>query len=239
MYNHESTRENLSISTDKHTMQSHGFENKLKKIVGRNLPRGLDKIIIESGFDCESILATIDQNSIKSIEDYVNENKNILEGTVYQNQLNFRLKPGHKSFILSLPKALLEHEKKSKKNRVCYSENTEKQLKGSLLKKITNFAKKFSFTLDYNEQLIIDFQQTNESVECRLECPICFTPIKCEKKKYWLISNLERHLKKHFEHVEIVEVEGEDSPIEQLNSTHGISYVAAGQMSELDKILDE
>lgn len=219
-------------------MQSHDFANKLKKIVGGNLPRGLDKIIIESGFDCESTLAAIDQNSIKSIEDYVNENKHLLEGTVYQNQLNFRFKPGHKSIILGLPKALLGYKKKSQKNRVCNSGYTEEQLKGSLLEKITNFAGKFSFDLDFNEQLIINFKRTDESVNCEFECPICSIPIKCEKKSYWFISNLERHIKKHFRRVETFEVETIEETIEQPNSTQVISY-ASDQMNELDDILNE
>lgn len=63
-------------------------------------------------------LATINSDSIKLFEDYVNENKNLLEGTVYENlianNLKFKLKPGHKVLILSLPEALENNEVKKK-----------------------------------------------------------------------------------------------------------------------------
>lgn len=100
-------------------MQSQAFENQLKKIVGRSFPRGIGKILVESGFDCTSAVACVNQSSIKVIEEYVNENKNILKGTAYENTLNFKLKPGHKAFILGLPQALKDYEQKKQKIRVC------------------------------------------------------------------------------------------------------------------------
>lgn len=95
----------------------HPFGSKLKKILGRALPNGLGNILLESGFDSECALSTIDLVAIKSIEEYVNNNKHLLEGTVYENQnVDFKFKPGHRLILLGLPKALAEYEAKKPKN---------------------------------------------------------------------------------------------------------------------------
>lgn len=232
-------------------MQPHAFVNRLKNIIGRSLPRGLDKIIVESGFDSELALTTIDHSSIKSIEDYVNDNRVILVDTVYEhsieNNLDFKLKPGHKAIILGLPKALQNYELKNKKKRATKNVD-EENLKQFLLKKITNFATKCSFDLQFDLNLISEFCQVNEAHKCRFKCPVCPTKIRCEYKKYWLISNLEKHIKNHYRNVELIEIESvESDPIVEApssniesNSAQIISYVdTRDQMNALDNILGD
>lgn len=219
-------------------MQSHAFENQLKKIVGRSFPRGIGRILVESGFDCTLAIALVNQSSIKVIEEYVNEHKNILNGTAYENSPNFKLKPGHKAIILGLPQALIDYEQKKQKIRVCPFD--EEKLKQKLVEKITKFAQKFSYDLIFGVELISEFFEN----KCRFECPVCFTTIKCEYIRYWLISNLEKHIKNIV--VQTIEIEPENrvESIEQvphLNSVpQVISYIGnPEQMISLDDILNE
>lgn len=143
----------------------HPFGSKLKKILGRALPNGLGNILLESGFDSECALSTIDLVAIKSIEEYVNNNKHLLEGTVYENQnVDFKFKPGHRLILLGLPKALAEYEAKKPKNdkknaEKIDEEEEEKRLKESLVKKLNNFVGKFQFDLNFSFDLISEFRR--------------------------------------------------------------------------------
>lgn len=233
----------------KPTMSKEAFLRKLQRIVGHNLPRGLDNIIFEAGFDAESALATINSTSIKNIEEYVNENKNILKETVYEhlitNDLAFKLKPGHKSIILNLPKSLELYEAKKLTGLVPALPNssTEQEviLKKSLVDKITKFAKKCSFDIIFSESSIFEFRQENGGHKCRFECPFCSKKIRCEHRSYWLVSNFEKHLKIHFaKDLEIVHIDSCQmlATNENQNSVEVISYVA-DRMNELDDILTE
>lgn len=173
-----------------------------------------------------------------------------MEGTVYEhlieNNLDFKLKPGHKAIILSLPQALKIYEVKNKK--ICVSNVSEVDLKHSLVKKITNFANKNLYELNFTLELISDFHQENGAHKCRFECPICSTKIRCEYRKYWLISNLEVHMKNHYKHIEFIELDREividpNEEEQQLNIepnlSQVISYVAGpDQMNALNDILD-
>lgn len=224
-------------------MRPHQFHKKLKNIVGRKLPQGLENIIIESGFDSESTLATINPTTIKSIEEYVNENKDLLKGTTYEsliaNNLEFKLKPGHKAIILSLPNQLKEYEKKSGKESKLNEE--EGKLKQSIVNKIDHFARKILTELNVSEELIHEFQRENENYKCLFECPICSTKIKCVYKTYWLVSNLECHMKKHFRVVDsdlLEQTESESNSTVAENSMNVISY-SVDQMDSLDKILSQ
>lgn len=222
-------------------MQSHDFSKQLEKIVGKNsITSGINKIIIEAGFDCISALANIDQNSIKLIEEHVNENKGILKGTVYKNSVNFKLKPGHKAIILGIPNALKNYELKNKKIRVCPLD--EETLKKKLVEKLTKFAEKFSYDLIFNVELISEFFKD----KCRFKCPLCSTKIKCVYTHYWLISNLEKHIKSHYKRVQIIEIDtgNQVETIEQSEhsntTTQVISYInTADQMNSLNDILED
>lgn len=225
-------------------MKVHAFEYTLKSIVGRSLPKGIGKILIESGFDTESSLATIDHNSVKSIEDFVNENRALLKDTVYENSIEddllFKFKPGHKSLIVSLPNALKVYESRNKIGDRTLNEEDLKQL---LVKKITNFAAKSLLDLNFGVECIVEFQQLNGIYKCRFECPLCLKKIRCQYKKYWLISNLEKHIKNHYKIVAVYGEELEDeSQIDsfedesQSNGAEIVSY--ANQLELLDNILE-
>lgn len=230
------------------------FTRKLQKIVGRILPRGLDKIIIEAGFDAESAIATIDLNSIINIQDHINENKIILKDTVYEsvleNDLQFKLKPGHKSIILDLPKLLKEFEakKRSAPNpQISNEEEEEKQreiesLKKQLINKLNGFARKCMFDITFEETSIFDFREEKAVYKCRFECPICMKKIRCEYKRYWFVSNFQKHIKNHLIRdirVETVELDIEATEQFEVGSTEKPISFVSGQMDDLDAVLED
>lgn len=87
--------------------QSKNIFSKLKKIIGDDFPRPLVYILSESGFDSDVTLRTINSDSIQRIEDYFNSSietlKNGLLGSAYENMRPFKILPGYRNFIESLP----------------------------------------------------------------------------------------------------------------------------------------
>lgn len=193
-------------------MPTSSVSKKLEKAFGEKFPGNLDKIIEKSGYDCETVLLTINSNSINEIESYINANKEYLRGTAYEYCIStnsvFKLKPGHRALILSIPKKLSTKKKKcaptvleGKENdnfddeRVC---ENEAQLKDAIVHKLVKFASDRNFNLNLNKSDIFDFRMENDKLKCDLQCPICHKRIKCEYKSYWLVSNFQKHLKVHF-----------------------------------------
>lgn len=68
----------------------------------------LIEVLIHGGFDCATALETISNDSIKEIENFVNEDRsgfqNILNGTIYEKKAQFLLVPGHRVIISKFPK---------------------------------------------------------------------------------------------------------------------------------------
>lgn len=87
-----------------------------------------------------------------------------------------------------------------------YSEEEREQLKKSLVKKVLNFSKKFNLSVEnisHNSikgNLEVILKKNGVIVyKCTFCCSIdsCEVSIPCIFNKYWLISNLERHIKTH------------------------------------------
>lgn len=78
----------------------------------------------------------------------------------------------------------------------------EINLKTTLLKKINTFLSKEGFTVNLDiSKDISDFDKSvtlrSCSFSCRVKCPYCDKRIKCKFENYWLVSNVEAHLKTH------------------------------------------
>lgn len=71
-------------------------------------------------------------------------------------------------------------------------------MKSKIISKIANFANKNSFSLIFDESYVSDLHIEGEKVKCKFTCPICEKTIRCEHQNYWIVSNLEKHLKRHF-----------------------------------------
>lgn len=227
------------------TMRPHPFYNKLKLIAGQGLSHGLAKILIDTGFDCALAISSIDSKAIKSIEEYINKHKHLLTGTEYENlianNLEFKLTPSHKSIVSSLPKLLEFYKEKNRKNLACarIDEEEEQNLKQTLVTKIKHFANKFSFDLNFSVESVCEFRQENGVFKCRFECPVCFTKIKCEYKRYWLVGNLEKHIKKHYRSVENTELLEPIEADSHEKKVEIISYMDSEETNALNCMLSD
>lgn len=93
---------------------------KIEKIVGEVIPTCVKKIMSSCGFDTIASLRNISLESILRIEEHINERMN--NGSIdviqpiecchhefYKKQRNFTFLPGHKEFLLALPK-YIDHD---------------------------------------------------------------------------------------------------------------------------------
>lgn len=77
-------------------------ENVLNDII----PPDIKHILQECAFDTESSLKAIDDDVIADIERHVNGDREIVKNTTYETVIPFKFKPGHKIFLLQLPKQI-------------------------------------------------------------------------------------------------------------------------------------
>lgn len=79
----------------------------LEKVLKEKIPNDLVKILDACGFDSElSFWSITSSDTIDDIEEFVNGDLSVVENTSYEGVNKFKLKPGHKSFILNLPSRL-------------------------------------------------------------------------------------------------------------------------------------
>lgn len=203
-------------------MSSHRLIVKLKRALKDNsFPKDLEIILSSCSFDSDSSILGINNEVIKNTESYINDNKYILENTSYKDissSKEFRFKPGHKSILLLLPKALSEYKEnaKQKKKNSTQQDNIEvveveaevevEQLKEKLLQKLFDFANKNLFEIIFEKSSIRNYIHSNKP-HCKFSCPLCSRSYKCYHTSYWNISNLEKHLKSHFEQAKIETIE--------------------------------
>lgn len=195
----------------------HVFE-KLERALGEKLPGDLELILKNTGFDRESTLLGINSKNIDEIQNYLNENKFLLQNTVYEhcfsNDSVFTLKPGHRALLLSIPKVLSEEKpskaKKNHKNKENQAtsrveqEISEQDLVNAILRKVVKYADRKNFEINTDLLEVHDINRVGSKVQCKLQCPLCAKQIKCYFGTYWNISNFQDHFKKHFITVETV-----------------------------------
>lgn len=197
-------------------MSSKPLYTKLARALDSKIPVTLEKNLIASSFDSEASILGINSEIIKELELFVSQNKNILENTEYSHVLNnnstFKFKPGHKSVLNLLPKCLRDYNlknsgKKQQNKQSANAERDEEQLKELLIKKLLNFCTKHSFVITFETSLIQNYHiDGKKQPKCKINCPICGTQFTCYYTTYWNESNFEKHLKKHFNSIEIIEV---------------------------------
>lgn len=166
----------------------------------------LKKILIETAYDSDISLEELSNNDIVAIEDFVQENRDILIGTIYESRNPFHFLPGHKAILLNLSKKIKEkHQNKKVKKVVVQNNNKEnnieeeeqKESKNQLISKLKHFSNSSGIFLELNLDDISDFFVNDDRFTCRITCPFCQKKISCIKKRYWAVSNFESHLKKH------------------------------------------
>lgn len=75
----------------------------LEKHLNEKIPIDIVRVLDCCGFDNELSISAITSDTINEIENYVNENLSMLINTSDEGVAHFKLKPGHKSYILQLP----------------------------------------------------------------------------------------------------------------------------------------
>lgn len=75
----------------------------LEKLLKEKIPKDIVKILDACSFDTDLSFWAITAETIDDIEEFVNDDLSVLENTSYEGVNKFKLKPGHKSFILNLP----------------------------------------------------------------------------------------------------------------------------------------
>lgn len=189
----------------------------IEKTIKEKLPIGIEKIIEHAGFDTKSSILEINTERISEIEQYVNDNKYLLENTVYnhifQQNLEFKFKPGHKALILSFPnlfknnndnpkrgtKRKLEVERDGSEARSENQEINEAELTQKLIAKITKYGNSNSVEIIFDNNSIKNLRVEGTKIKCDAYCPVCQAKSTCTFTTFWLASNFERHLKKTFQ----------------------------------------
>lgn len=74
----------------------------LSEVLGVEIPEIVTHILKKSGFDCRTTLALINLETIAEIEEYVNENCEILVGSSFENMVPFSFLPGHRIILRNM-----------------------------------------------------------------------------------------------------------------------------------------
>lgn len=179
----------------------------------------IKNILILCGYDHQIAFENFNRDEIKVIEDFINENftvkPDIFRGSVYEQSDCFKFLPGHRAILLSLAelakkvkesKTQKKLNKKTKVNLLVQNNGdsiTEDNLVESLLKKLieklNKFSEKIHLNIEFQPNHISNVKTENDSVKCHVRCPSCSMNTPCIYKSYWLVSNIEKHLKSHVE----------------------------------------
>lgn len=166
--------------------------------------------------------------NVMEIEKYVNDhlrhifyNMDCCNSSNYKNQKQFRFLPGHKTLILNLPSQLIKLKaakvKTSLKNqRQQIEENLNLEndaivdvdnLKDQLISKLVKYVKNIQLdscadkltVAQICECITIINDEGQLTYKCKVQCPLCNKKIGSIYKKYWYVSNVEKHFKGHSE----------------------------------------
>lgn len=236
--------------------QSGKIFNKLEKFIGFKYPVFIKNILIKTGFDCESAIETLNENSITEIEKLVTPD--LIKNTVYEQsetlgETPFKFLIGHKALILNIP-VILKQFIDTKLNIKTEKENQNKdklraqlnpvELKNSLIHKINISLKKKNINLVYSiEHINSSFDanpninpnsspnsspniNTKNSVQFKVKCLSCNREIPCTFDKYWRVSNFLNHNVNHCSKGQNVVLSANQSQIE--------GYIS-GQRSQINR----
>lgn len=188
----------------------------LENFTHDHFPKFILNVLIKCGFDNKNSIKLINEESIKILETYVNENKNILKNTNYKSNIEFKFAIGHKLLLLNLPQYLENYEKslsesKKQSNKKDIENISPLELKKDLLNKLQNYTEKFKFDFIVSDQLIEELDKSDSGVfKCRVKCCICGKSFACLYKKNWCISNFTNHIKQQHPPAQVAETPAEN-----------------------------
>lgn len=179
---------------------------KVERKTGTKIPIHLKTILVATGFDNEWSVLNINQDNLNTIEDFVNANKNIINGTKYENRETFHFDIGDKTVILSLPqhlnKIINEQLKVKGDKKQVNVDSLERNFdpatsKTELWCKISKYLSNKQTVFDLAETNILSCSISNKIIRCIVECPRCNAKITCVKQSTWRFWNLIKHIAKH------------------------------------------
>lgn len=220
---------------------------KIELILKDKFPRDIEKILIATGYESSSVISIITESTINVIEEHVNSDLNILEHTSYDSTRNgfvFKLKPGHKEFILNLPKLLIQAKETKQKSKNKEKENDQnlnqnklksldpETLKEKLVHRVTDFFARNLYTVNLDTTSVHEFQYSENKIKTKFVCPFCSAKRAVDYTSYWNISNLQKHLKDHFNEpvVAVTNTETSETQVHCISEEHE---------NLLDKILED
>lgn len=184
---------------------------RLEKFAGNKYPIFIKNILEACGYDHESTLNLLNENSIKQIEREVDERKNLVKGTVYENKDGpFHFLIGHKELILSIPNTLkkLSAQKKSKNlekkkglgkklDVEIDSEAVASDRANQVIERINKYFKSKKLNCVVNGEHIKLITLAENCAKCVIKCVFCDSEVTCTFDKHWNIANYTAHIRKH------------------------------------------
>lgn len=179
--------------------------DQLENFTEIQFPKVIKDILILTGFDDFYTLCMINEETLKSIENEVQEELNksdaIIKGSIYQkffkNKIPFKFLLGHKVAILNIPKDIerlknsQELEKKSIEDLNIYKE--------SLFLKIDKFIASKKYPKTFKREHIKRLSAKKNVVKCFVQCASCKREIICSFDSCLRVSNFYKHLNSHNE----------------------------------------
>lgn len=198
---------------------------KLEKFNNEELPKCLKKLMEKAAYDRLNSLKSIDAMKIVEIEAFLTEHRSTwineldcCQSEDYKKQTTFHFLPGHKTILLSMPEQIKQmtaaqhaHARTpafvlESKTKMANKDQEDDQLMSKLISNLLAFMKKNQFALS-NEIIsannIRDFVRGTTSdnfvCKCRFACPFCSKVFPVIFKKFWMQSNVTKHLRSHIE----------------------------------------
>lgn len=209
--------------------QGNNTFEKLESFFHIKYPNFIKEILKLTGFDSLYGLNTLDETTIKEIEEEVNKSilnndgiiENIVKNTVYEKKLSeisdenpFKFLIGHKSILLNIKKDV---EKYTKTKKLDIFKDTD-TLKHSLLKKIEKYliSKNYKSTVEIEH--ISKLSAKENWAKCYVKCSFCEVETPCTFDGCWRTSNFYKHLSSHYTSTELeVEQEVEEHNLETIS----------------------
>lgn len=170
------------------------------------IPSCIKSILTAVGYNSALSIIQIDEQRIKEIEEFVETNcRGIIDSIdVYKYIKPFTFLPGHKALILGIKSEIqnLQDAKKPKVTTFCKPQLSESDLKVSLVNQLSAFTSKNGLDIDdwsksvYNITLTSSEHSTHAL--CSIKCPVCAAKSTIRYDSYWKVSNICKHLRKHF-----------------------------------------
>lgn len=189
------------------TKKTGSIFRKLETFVGFKYPSFIKDILLNTGYDCEHAIQTIDEKSISTIEKKIeSDHPHLLKGTIYErkpeNNLPFEFLLGHRALILEIPSTLAKYlkrksDKKTEKKTKKFQEIELENLKVILINKIKNNLKYKKINCEFDIENIGDLSQRGNRVSCLVKCVFCETNTPCSFDEYWRITNYSNHVCGH------------------------------------------